>query len=288
MIIAVLAVLGLSFGSFINALVWRTKKKFEVNSAKLIGRKKTTNYKLQTTNYSIFNGRSICPGCRHVLAWYDLVPVLSWLALRGRCRYCQKPISIQYPIIELTGAAVFLLSYIYWPANLHSGGQIILFIAWLACSVGLLALLVYDLKWMLLPSNMLYPTLVIAVAGKLAYLIGYEPHKLHSAIMWGLSVLVASGIFWLIFMVSGGKWIGYGDVRLGWVTGTLLQTPAKSLLMIFLASLIGTLLILPLIGLGKRRLSAKLPYGPFLITAAFICLLFGDQILNWYKATFLP
>jgi prepilin signal peptidase PulO-like enzyme (type II secretory pathway) len=262
--IAVLAVLGASFGSFVNALVWRLHTKRDWVRA-----------------------RSQCPHCGHQLATLDLVPVISWLALRGRCRYCKKPISVQYPIVELAATAVFVMSYIYWPQSLQ-GGQIVLFVTWLACCIGLLALLVYDLKWMLLPNNLIYPTLAVAVAGKLAYLVGFEPHKWHSLAMWLLSVLAASGIFWLLFMASGGKWIGYGDVRLGWLTGTLLQTPAKSLLMIFVASLIGTLMILPLIALGKRQLSAKIPYGPFLIAATFLCLLFGDSIINWYKTTFLP
>ena len=263
LMIAVLSFLGLCLGSFVNALVWRLRNKKDWVKA-----------------------RSQCPSCKHQLAALDLIPVLSWLFLRGLCRYCKKPISVQYPLVELAAAIVFVLSYIYWPHSLQ-GGQLVLFVTWLACSVGLLALLVYDLKWLLLPNNILYPTLIIAITGKLVYLIGFEPNKPHAAVMWGLSVLAASGIFWLLFLVSGGKWIGYGDVRLGWLTGTLLQTPVRSLLMIFIASVIGTLLVLPLIGAGKRRLSAKIPYGPFLITATFICLLFGDSIVNWYKSFFL-
>lgn len=259
-----MAFFGLCFGSFINALVWRLKNKKDW-----------------------VKERSQCPRCGHQLAAKDLVPALSWLYLRGRCRYCKKPISSQYPIVELTMAAVFILSYIYWPQPLQ-GGQLVLFAAWLACSIGLLALLVYDLKWMLLPNTILYPALFIAVAGKLIYLLEFEDHKLHAAAMWALSILVASGIFWLLFMLSDGKWIGYGDVRLGWITGTLLQTPLKSALMIFLASVIGTITILPLIAAGKRRLSAKIPYGPFLIAATFVCLLFGEGIIDWYRRVFLP
>lgn len=262
-----MAFLGLCFGSFVNALVWRLYNKKDWVKA-----------------------RSQCPKCGHKLDTLDLIPVLSWLALRGRCRYCKKPISPQYPIVELVMGAVFILSYVFWPYSL-SGGQLVLLVAWLACSVGLMALLVYDIKWMLLPSTILYPVLIIAVAGKLVYLLGFENHKLHAAAMWALSILVASGIFWLLY--QGGErfnkeLIGYGDVRLGWITGTLLQGPLKSLLMIFIASLIGNLVILPLIAAGKRRLSAKIPYGPFLITATFICILFGDSIINWYDRVFLP
>lgn len=263
LILLILAVYGLIFGSFINALIWRIKNKKDYVKA-----------------------RSQCPNCGHHLAAKDLVPVLSWLSLRGRCRYCSKPISAQYPLVELAGGLIFVLSYIYWPQPLH-GGQWVLLVTWLAASVGLLALLVYDLKWMLLPSRILYPTFFVAFLGQLVYLICFEDNKLHAAINWALSVLVASGLFWLLFTVSKGRWIGYGDVRLGLITGTLLQTPAKSLLMIFLASILGTAAILPLLAGGRAKLSAKIPYGPFLITASFICLLFGDSLINWYKNLFL-
>lgn len=265
MIYVLLIVLGLCFGSFINALVWRTRQN-EKNKKKI----------------SILNDRSMCPDCRHKLGPIDLVPVLSWIWLRGRCRYCGKQISIQYPLVELAMTAVFLISYIFWPAPV-SGGQIILLVTWLAVSVGLMALLVYDLRWMLLPNKILYPTLLLAVAGQIIYLASSEAHKGRFIINWALSLLVASGVFWVLFWISKGKWIGFGDVRLGLITGTLLQTPGKSILMIFLASLAGATVSVILIAVGKSKMSAKIPYGPFLISATFICLLFGQNILDWYK-----
>jgi prepilin signal peptidase PulO-like enzyme (type II secretory pathway) len=267
----ILAVFGVCLGSFVNALVWRVRQQ---------------ELKPKAKNLSVLNGRSMCPHCKHQLAAKDLIPLISWLWLRGKCRYCQKPIDVQYPLVEAAAALIFVLSYLWWPQPFH-GGQIVLFITWLACSVGLLALLVYDLRWMILPNKIIYPTFVIAAVGQLAYLIGFEHHKLHAVVNWGLSVLVASGIFYLLFAMSDGKWIGYGDVRLGLITSTLLQTPGKSLLMIFIASLIGTAVSLPLIAAGKSRLTAKIPYGPFLITATFICILFGDSLINWYKNLFL-
>jgi prepilin signal peptidase PulO-like enzyme (type II secretory pathway) len=84
-------------------------------------------------------------------------------------------------------------------------------------------------------------------------------------------------------MVSKGKWIGYGDVRLGLVTGTLLADPELAVAMIFVASLIGTLVVLPALLKGRRTLASRLPYGPFLIAGTAIILLFGESLLNWYK-----
>ena len=260
-----LAFLGLALGSFVNALVWRVHE-----------------------NKDFVRGRSQCPNCRQELKALDLVPLLSWLYLRGKCRYCKQPISIQYPLVELAMALVFISSYIFWPTDLADRGNLIAFITWLAASVGLMALLIYDLKWMLLPSKIVYPTLVVAVAGQLIYFIGYAPDKSNFAFLWLFSLAVASGFFWLIFTISDGRWIGYGDVRLGLITGTLLATPAKSFLMIFLASVIGILFVLPSLVRRKRDLSAKLPYGPFLIFATYFCMLFGTGLIDWYKNLFLP
>lgn len=282
MIVAVilLAWLGLCFGSFVNALVWRLYQQSKTKN------RKSKTGKLQSSNYSILKGRSMCPSCKHVLAWYDLIPVLSWLGLGGRCRYCKKPISWQYPVVELAMAVVFVFSYIWWPGGLHHTGDWVLFVTWLAVSVGLLALLVYDARFMILPNRIIYPVFMIAAVGRLIYIIGFAPHKWHDFLFWMASVAVASGIFWVLFVVSNGKWIGFGDVRLGLITGTVLADPAKSFLMIFLGSILGTLFILPALALGKKKLTSKLPYGPFLITATFITVLFGSNILHWYKQLF--
>jgi len=163
-----------------------------------------------------------------------------------------------------------------------------MFTTWLAAAVGLLALALYDLKWMLLPNKIIYPTFAVAALGNVIYLLGFAPAKWHFLLSWLASIVVASGVFLALFMMSQGRWIGFGDVRLGLITGTLLHSPGKSLLMIFLASLIGTIFVLPLLLAGKKALGAKLPYGPFLITASFICVVWGDSLIDWYKKLFLP
>jgi prepilin signal peptidase PulO-like enzyme (type II secretory pathway) len=136
---------------------------------------------------------------------------------------------------------------------------------------------------MLLPSKIIYPTLVVAVVGQATYLIFFAARPWHGLLLWALSILVAAGVFFALFTVSKGKWIGYGDVRLGLVTGTLLADPTKSLAMIFFASVLGTALILPALLGGQKKLASKLPYGPFLIAATAFVLLFGQPIIDWYK-----
>jgi prepilin signal peptidase PulO-like enzyme (type II secretory pathway) len=274
MIVAILVVLGLSLGSFINALVWRLHEQGKEKGKK-------------NQNLSIINGRSVCPDCRHALAWYDLIPVASWLSLGGRCRYCRRPISWQYPLVELTMALVFVLSYLFWPGSLNLGGQKLLLAVWLAASVGLLALLVYDWRWMLLPNRILYPAFFIALAGRLAYIIFYAGDKAHSLILLIASLAVTSGIFFILYILGRGRWIGFGDVRLGLVTGSLIADPAQAFLMIFLAALMGTILALPGLVGGKLQLAQRIPFGPFLITATGVTVLFGAQIVDWYRRIFL-
>jgi leader peptidase (prepilin peptidase)/N-methyltransferase len=186
----------------------------------------------------------------------------------------------------LVSAIVFAGSYIFWPETVHLGGQWLLLATWLVCSVGLMALAVYDLRWMLLPSKIIYPALAAAVAGQAAYLIAFAPHKWHALVLWICSVAIASGVFWALYTVSKGNWIGYGDVRLGLVTGTLLAHPSKSLLMIFLASLIGTAVTIPALASGRKNLASRLPFGPFLITATAIVVVFGSSIIDWYTHLF--
>ena len=259
MAIFILFIFGLILGSFVNALVWRT----------YVGK-------------NVARGRSQCPTCGHQLAAKDLIPLLSWLMLRGRCRYCQAKISLQYPLVELVAAIIFTLSYVFWPGGVSGNGWL-LFITWLLSATGLLALAVSDIRWMLLPNKILYPTFLIAAAGRLAYIIGFEAGKPHALKQWLLAVIVSSGFFWLLFMVSSGRWIGYGDVRLGLITGTLLADPQKSALMIVLSSFVGTVFVVPLLALKHKSWGSKIPYGPFLMLAAAITLLFGTNIINWYK-----
>jgi leader peptidase (prepilin peptidase)/N-methyltransferase len=264
MIWVILIFFGLCAGSFISALVWRTRQQEKGKEL------------------SITKGRSQCPHCHHSLAWYDLIPLFSWLSLRGRCRYCRKPISWHYPLTELAMVAVFTISYAYWPGGVFGMGDWVLLITWIMTSVGLLALLIYDLKWMLLPNKILYPTLAVAAAGRMIYIFSFEPDKFHAVLSWALSILVASGIFLLFYTVSSGRWIGYGDVRIGLIIGTVLADPLKSLLMIFIASVLGTLVALPALLSGRRKLTSRLPFGPFLIAATMLALIFGQNLIDWY------
>ena len=267
-----LFVLGLALGSFVNALVWRVYAQ-----SKKVGKK--------NKDLSILKGRSMCPNCKHTLNSLDLVPVLSWVGLGGKCRYCKKLISPQYPLVELVTAGLFVASYTYWPVALQ-GTQVAIFALWLVMLVGLMALLVYDLRWQLLPNRIMYPLSV--VAGAMAILTiatAYSPLKALINVI--LAIVVGGGIFYALFQVSKGKWIGGGDVKLGWLLGAVVGTPAKSVLLIFLASVLGTIVSLPLLSTKKLKRTSTIPFGPFLIVGAVIAYLYGAHIIHWYQHTFL-
>ncbi|HWT56171.1 MAG TPA: prepilin peptidase [Candidatus Microsaccharimonas sp.] len=278
MIIAILALLGLVFGSFVNAFVWRLREQ------ELLFEKKKKPTKKQLLKFSILQGRSMCPHCEHELAAKDLVPVLSWLSLKGKCRYCAKPISWQYPAVELATAALFVVSYLFWPTAI-TGFEWQHFVVWLGFLVMFMALAVYDLRWFLLPDRIVYP--LISVAALETVILAIHGHQA-SLLLWpALGALVIAGTFWVLFQVSAGNWIGGGDVKLGVVLGLWASGARMALLVIFFASLIGTVFSLPMLVKSKSAMKLRVPFGPFLLAATIVVVLFGMHLINWYTQRLL-
>ena len=270
MIILILIVLGLCLGSFINAYVWRLHSKT-----------KTGKY----SKLSIWHGRSICPNCNHILSPLDLIPILSWIILRGKCRYCKKPISIQYPLVELITSILFIFSFLYWPYQFNKEG-IILFSFWLIFLLGFIILTIYDLRWKILPNNIIFPLVILALFQIILKLVFFNfGYSLIFGSLWG--ILFSAGLFYGIFIVSNGKWIGGGDVKLAIVLGLLLGGPIEAILMVFISALIGTLISLVIMIMGKYKQGTTIAFGPMLMSATIICYLFGPQIINWYKSLIL-
>jgi leader peptidase (prepilin peptidase)/N-methyltransferase len=256
MIILTLILLGLIWGSFVNAFVWRLHE----------GR-------------DWVRGRSECSVCHHQLAPGDLIPVISWLMLGGKCRYCHKPIK-DSPIVELSVPLLFTASYIWWPWALQGAG-LLRFILWLIFLVGFVILAVYDLRWKLLPNKIVYPMIGLAVL-QVALLTLFYSGGVTLLLGAAAGVLIISGGFYALFQVSGGKWIGGGDVKLGVVLGILAGGLWQALLLLFIASLSGMLITIPLLLSKKVRPKATIPFGPFLLLASIVIQLFGTVIVRWY------
>lgn len=257
-----------------NALVWRMHEQ-----EKLLEKKRPDAKKL--AKLSVTTGRSMCSRCNHVLAPLDLVPVLSWLFLRGKCRYCGGRID-DTPIPELLGMGVFTLSYIVWPFGFEPLG-VALFIIWLASLVFMLALAVYDARWYILPTR-----LIIWLGGLAGVFVVVRMAQQGVTVsrLAGLlgAVLLLWGLFRFIYAVSP-KLIGFGDVRLAVPLALFAGSPLAVCILLFVASLIGTVVALPLVVAGKKTLKHTLPFGPFLLLGCFVTVLFGDSILKWLDTT---
>lgn len=244
----IVAFLGACFGSFANVLIYRLP-----------------------AEESLVTPPSRCPGCGKGIAFYDNIPVLSWLILRGKCRNCQARISVQYPLIELASAGLAVLAVWKWGFSYAGLAHGLLLI-------GLLALILIDLRHWLLPFAITIPLTLLGLAG--AAFFGMLPLK---AALIGAAV--GFGIF--LLMLVGGKLVfgreamGGGDVVFGAMAGCFLGWQA-TLLMIFVASLLGTLLALFLFVLRKDVAGRSIPFGPFLAVALVVCLFWGHEIIGWY------
>lgn len=253
----VLVVLGLALGSFVNAFAWRVHKKKDWVS-----------------------DRSECDNCHHKLGALDLIPVVSWLMLHGKCRYCKKPIK-DSPLTELAVPTLFVASYFFWPQPLEGEG-LVTFIFWLVFVVGFAALTVFDFRWFLLPNKIVFPLIGLAVLQLVIQVIFYDAawRDILGAV---LGVTIISGVFYVLFTVSKGTWIGFGDVKLGVVLGILAGGPMPAILLLFVASVLGMLFSLRLVVTGKASRKSYVPFGPFLLAGMIVVQLFGADIINWYQ-----
>jgi prepilin signal peptidase PulO-like enzyme (type II secretory pathway) len=147
--------------------------------------------------------------------------------------------------------------------------------------VGFVALTVYDIHWQELPDRIVWPLVVLAFA-QTVFLMVAKQSDWHVFLWAALGVAVISGLFWLLFEVSKGNWIGFGDVKLGIVLGLLAGTPLAAMLVIFFASVLGTLASVPTLLKAKNKMQLHIPFGPFLISGLVIVYFFGSTIIDWY------
>ncbi|MDZ4243566.1 MAG: prepilin peptidase [Candidatus Doudnabacteria bacterium] len=241
--IILIFVFGLIVGSFLNAVIYRLGSPL-----------------------SLFAKSSICPHCGHELSWLDLIPVVSFFTLGRKCRYCGDPISWQYPLVEIATAVAFIIIY-----NQLSIIDYRLFFK-LAFASFLIVIFVYDLKHFLILDKVVFPAALIALVYQV-YQGNWENALLGGALLFGF--------FGLLYLVSGGRWIGFGDVKLGLFLGLLVAWP-QTLALFFLAYFSGAIFALALVLLRQKKMSDRLPFGTFLTFAAFLAMLWGEGIVEWY------
>jgi len=239
------------------------------------------------TGESIWKGRSKCPKCKKKIKSYDLVPLLSFIVLKGRCRYCEKKISVFYPFIEIITGALFALLF-YRFGDVFAGANLYLFFGLhLIILAALIAIFFYDWFYYIIPDKVLIPigaiVLVVAIINSLFSkqlgldIFVYAPGILN--LVFGL--LIGGGFFLILVLVSKEKWMGAGDAKLGAFLGLFLGYPLI-LVALFFAFILGSLYSIILIILKKKSMKDVIPFGPFLVLGGLIALFVGKFIVNWY------
>jgi leader peptidase (prepilin peptidase)/N-methyltransferase len=266
----VLALLGLCIGSFLNVVIHRLplmlERGWRRESADLLGVKVE-----EAEPVTLASPPSRCPSCGHRIAWYENLPVLSYVVLRGRCSSCKAPISARYPVIEILTAALFAL--IAW----RFGPQPVALL-WCAFAAVLVALAGIDWDTTLLPDSM---TLPLLWAGLVASALGWTLPLTDA--LWGAvaGYLSLWSIYWLFKLTTGKEGMGFGDFKLLAATGAWLGV--KMLLPIVLAaSLIGAVIGIVMKLSAALREGRYVPFGPFLAGAALLVMLAGQaRVLVW-------
>jgi leader peptidase (prepilin peptidase)/N-methyltransferase len=284
----ILAVLGLIMGSFAGATAWRIRARQLVQD-KASGEKidnKEYEQLLKLTKTTTKTDRSRCLHCGHVLVWYDLIPLASWVSTKGKCRYCHKKIGWLEPLTEIGVAAVFVSSFLLWPEALMGPLQIAHFILWLIACVLLAILFIYDLKWFLLPNVVVFPLIGIGVIVAAIRILTLSDLGMALTTL-AIAVVILSGLYFVLWLISKGQWIGLGDVKLGLALALLLADWQLAFIALFAANVIGCLFVIPGMLAGKVTRKTRVPFGPLLILGGIVAMLAGQFIQAWYFVSFV-
>lgn len=250
---------GLVIGSFLNVVILRTQVRESLR------------------------GRSHCPSCKKTLGVFELVPVLSFFALRGKCLFCHAKISWQYPIVELATGILFLLAFlrlsygIFLPDGFLQETFWIFLVRDLVILSLLIILFVYDFKYGLLPDFFTLPAIVVALGMNVWLGIPFW-----SLVLGGVAI---GGFFVAQFFLSKGRWVGAGDIRFGFLIGFLLGF-ANGIAALFLAYALGAVVSIFLLARRSVGLKTEIPFGTFLAVATALILLTDSWFVGAYLSLF--
>lgn len=254
-------VLGLCLGSFVNMLVYRTAVKYKLKNPPSPRLRKGEK-------------RSFCDFCGRQLKWYENIPMISWLIQKGKSRCCQKKLPLLYPIVELiTGVLLVLIVFRF---NLLSGNlpvliELIRFFLVIVLVTLLVFSAVFDIKYLILPDFATIMLIIISFLG----VVFDEPN----IIPYLLSAAGAAGALGLLYLITKGKGMGFGDVKLAIFMGLFLGWP-NIIVAMYIAFVIGALF--GLVGMVSKKMTKKtqIPFGPFLILGTLVALIWGKEIIN--------
>lgn len=256
-----LGILGASIGSFLSVVIFRLKHKQK----------------------GAIIGRSRCPHCKKTLSTYDLIPIVNYILLGGRCRYCHTSISIYYFFLEITTALVFLLMYLRFPFVLDGNMLSNYAIDWMTAlqylfatvnGTLLIGIFFFDLQYMEVPDLLVYPLIVIGLLGSLVTKAVDFP-----------SILIAMAIAAVFFggqrVLSKGKWLGEGDIYVALGMAVIFGWKLF-LIAVSFSYVIGALICIILLATKSLKVKSKIPFAPFLVFGTFVTILYGNEILAWY------
>ncbi len=240
----IFTIAGFIFGSFLNVVIYRLPRKI-----------------------SIVSPSSFCPSCKARIKFYDNIPLLSYLILKGKCRSCKIPIPVRYPIAETITAILFVLNFHYFGISLACLSGILLITALIVVSF-------IDIDLQLIPNVIVLPFTLIGLL--LTMSANWQK--------WWIPIAYSAGAFLFMFIINliYPKGMGMGDVKLSMMAGAFLSE--KIIPGLFMGFLAGSLFGIFLIILKKRKLRQSIAFGPFISLGCIAALFYGDRIINWYLA----
>lgn len=260
---------GLMLGSYLNSWIWRVHEgrwQFRLQS---FGIKEAKPLAIMRVGL-----RSVCIHCQRTLAWFENIPLGSFLVLRGRCRTCRQIIPVDYFLVELITALLFVgitFFHLHLPALSPWHFFRDLFFAAL-----LVVVFVYDLKYYIILPGLAFAGALVATIINVHYL-----NFTFSSLL--LAVAACAGFFILQYVISKGRWIGKGDIYLAVMMGALLGWP-NILVALFLSYIFGALAAIPLLVFKKKEMSSEVPFGTFLAVGTLAAMFWGEPLVRWYLA----
>ena len=258
--VAFLFFLGACIGSFLNVVIYRT-----------------------SSGESWVLGRSHCEKCSAQIAWYDNIPLLSFLLLKGKCRHCSQPLSYSHPVVEsLTGIIMvwwWVVGFFFFQLT-QAPFSVLQPFFWLAVALLLLAITIVDIRYLVIPSSPLMILTVLVIAYRVALVFSgiMQPADFIYSICSMASVVL---LFWFLWYLTGGRGMGFGDVQLVLPLSLLVGWP-EILVWLFLSFTLGSVVGLSMIALRRAQFGKPIPFGPFLILGTVLTLIWGSSIISWY------
>ena len=286
LIFCYLFAMGAAAGSYAIATLWRLRaQELRTTSVTKLDKSAQSEYNRLIKDKklvvkSVRTDHSRCLYCGHRLAWYDLIPIISWLTLRGKCRYCKKPIGSTEVIAEIGLGVLFVVSYavlkniVWWPSV----------VLWLMLLVILTILFFYDLKWQLLPTSVLWLGIALGVA--MAGVNVYNQHSqgtLTPSIIYGylMAWTILAGLYLLLSKISHEKWVGSGDAYVATIMALVLGDWRLAFVSLFLANFLGCVVVFGMAVIKKKNVRRmRVAFAPMLIASLIMVYLLQWVILQ--------